>query len=284
MSGVSRDESNPACAGAGPASENVDLQSRADPQGSKPATVSQPDGTSLAIPSGIIPQIPSTPSLQSGADPQGSTALTEQPLAPRPDSDESLTRLAEFEHRLAGQDQKLTMILSLLQSGHYPSSSQSRTALTSGEGTTLASSLNPSDDKPETSVNFHGSGQEGNLVGPAKSNQHLSRDSVNLHGSGQEGDESTEEELLKTPSSDGSALALSQNKRSAEPDDNELNGQTTDFGHENPQSRPENSMGVELARDGSLPSNATKTTSDSPAPPGTQDAEPGNVIVQDKIS
>ena len=155
MSGVSRGDSNPAHAGAGSAAENSDLQSRADPQGSKPATVSPSDSETLAFPSGMKPQIPLRPRLQSGADPSGSNALTENPLAPRPDSSESLTR-AEFEYRLAGLGEQLTSMMSMLNSfGQHLSSSQSRTASTSGEGTTLASSLNPSDDKPETNANFH---------------------------------------------------------------------------------------------------------------------------------
>ena len=282
MSGVSRGESNLASASADSAPENIDLQSRADPSGSQLQTVSTGDTQSRTDPSGITAPIISHPSLQSRADPEGSSAQTENLLAPRLDSSESMTR-AEIEHRLAGQDQKLTMILSLLQSGHNPSSSQSRTASTSGERTTLATSLNLSDDKPETDVNFHGSGQEGKSVGQAKSNQHSPHDYVILHGSGQEENESTEVELFKTPSTDGSPLVLSQNKRSADPNAEELNGQTIIDGHKNPQLGQEN-MDVELARDGSLPSKATKTTNDSPAPPGTQDSEPGNVIVPNEAT
>ena len=216
MSGVSRGDSNPACAGADSTSENIDLQSRPDLSGSPSQTVSNDDTRSRAVPPGTPALIISHPSLSSRTNPEGLTAQTENSLAPRLDSSESMTR-AEIEHRLAGQDEKLTMILSLLQSGHNPSSSQSRTASTSGEGTTLASSLNLSDDKPETDVNFHGSGQEGKSVGQAKSNKHSPHDYVILHGSGQEENESTEEELLKTPSTDGSPLTLSQNKHSADP-------------------------------------------------------------------
>ena len=160
MSGVSRGDSNPACAGADSTSENIDLQSRPDLSGSPSQTVSNDDTRSRAVPPGTPALIISHPSLSSSTNPEGLSAQTENSLAPRLDSSESMTR-AEIEHRLAGQDEKLTMILSLLQSGHNPSSSQSRTASTSGEGTTLASSLNLSDDKPETDVNFHGSGQEG---------------------------------------------------------------------------------------------------------------------------
>ena len=171
MSGVSRGESNLASARADSAHENIDLQSRADPPGSQSQTVSTSDTQSRADPSGITAPIISHPSLQSRADPEGSSAQTENLLAPRLDSSESMTR-AEIESRLAGQDEKLAIVLSLLRSGHNPSSSQSRTASTSGEGTTLASSPKPSDDKPETDVNFHGSGQEGKLVGQAKSNKY----------------------------------------------------------------------------------------------------------------
>ena len=100
MSGVSRGESNPACAGADSTLENIDLQSRADPSGSQSQTVSTSGIQSRADPSGITAPIVSHPSLQSRADPEGSSAQTENLLTPRLDSSESMTR-AEIESRLA---------------------------------------------------------------------------------------------------------------------------------------------------------------------------------------
>ena len=87
--------------------------------------------------------------------------------------------------------------LVVISSGHNPSSSQIRTALTSGERTTSASSTNLFDYKPEAVANFHDSGQEGNSVGPAKSKTHSSMldGTTNLHGFGQEGS-APEAELL----------------------------------------------------------------------------------------
>ena len=117
MSGAPRGQPNPAFAGAGTDSENFDLSSGTVPSGSQPMTES--------------------------------THLT-----PRQVSSESMSR-AEIENRFAGQEAKLGMIVSMLASfGQNPSSSQSRTASTSGEGMTSASSTNPSDNKPETVANF----------------------------------------------------------------------------------------------------------------------------------
>ena len=151
MSGAPRGQPNPAFAGAGTDSENFDLSSGTVPSGSQP--------------------------------------MTESPnLIPRPVSSESRSR-AEIENRITGIEAQLGMLMSMVAAlGQNPSSSQSRTALTSGEGTTSASSTNTSDNKPETVANFHDSGQEGNSVGQAKSNNTSSMPdgTTNLHGLGQE--------------------------------------------------------------------------------------------------
>ena len=113
--------------------------------------------------------------LLSGIVPSGSQPTTEsQILTPRQVSAESMSR-AEIEARFAGTNARLDTIVSMLASiGHNPSSSQSRTALTSGERTTSALSTNLSDYKPEAVANFHDSGQEGNSVGQATSKPHSS--------------------------------------------------------------------------------------------------------------
>ena len=111
MSGVSRGESNPARAGAVPAEENIDLQSGTDPEGSQPPTVSTTiDQQSGADPSGSQSLIESNENLKSRTDPQGSLVQTENILKPSLNSSEALTR-AEFEDRLAGQDEKLTLTI-----------------------------------------------------------------------------------------------------------------------------------------------------------------------------
>ena len=132
MSGAQRGQPKPAFAGAGADSERDDLLSGTVPSGSQPTTESQT-------------------------------------LIPRQVSSESMSR-AEIESRFAGVVDQLGILMSMVAAlGPNPSSSQSRTASTSGEGTTSASSTNPSDNKPETVANFHDSGQEGNSVGQATS-------------------------------------------------------------------------------------------------------------------